>query len=78
MSDKISEHVNQKYLYGNGNANDATIDGLLSHTAGVESWEDDPNWITEARGKKLDPKTIRDKKYTLKLETGRFSYSNTN
>ncbi|KAF5878999.1 putative d-stereospecific peptide hydrolase protein [Botrytis fragariae] len=85
MSDKISEHLNQEYLDGIGNANDATIADLLSHTAGVESWEDDPNWITEAKGEKLDPKIIWDKKDTLKyvrrpsrFETPRFSYSNTN
>ncbi|TGO08241.1 hypothetical protein BTUL_0219g00100 [Botrytis tulipae] len=85
VSDKISEHLDQADLYGIGNANDATIGGLLSHTAGIESWEDDLNWITEARGKKLDSKAIWGKKDTLnyvrrpsRLETGRFSYSNTN
>ena len=85
VSDKISEHLDQNDLDGIGNANDATIGRLLSHTAGVESWGEDPNWIMEARGKKLDPKTIWGKKDALKyvrrpskLETGRFSYSNTN
>ncbi|KAF7926426.1 hypothetical protein EAE99_005621 [Botrytis elliptica] len=85
VSDKINEHLDQGDLDGIGNANDATIGGLLSHTAGIESWEDDLNWITEARGKELDPKTIWGKKDTLeyvrrpsRLETGRFSYSNTN
>lgn len=77
--------MDQNDLDGIGNANDATIGGLLSHTAGVESWEEDPNWIIEARGEKLDPKTIWGKKDALKyvrrpskLETDCFSYSNTN
>ncbi|TGO46833.1 hypothetical protein BCON_0305g00030 [Botryotinia convoluta] len=85
VSDKISEHLNLNDLDGIGNAIDATIGALLSHTAGVESWEEDSNWMIEARGKRLDPKTIWGKKNTLKyvrrpsrLETGRFSYSNTN
>ncbi|KAF7960322.1 hypothetical protein EAE96_000009 [Botrytis aclada] len=37
VSDKISEHLDQDDLDGIGNANDATIGGLLSHTAGIES-----------------------------------------
>ncbi|KAF7924743.1 uncharacterized protein EAE97_010694 [Botrytis byssoidea] len=85
VSDKISDHLDQADLAGMGNANNATIGGLLSHTAGIKSWEDDLDWITEARGKKLDSKAIWGKKDTLKyirrpsrLETGRFSYSNTN
>ncbi|CCD56444.1 similar to D-Ala-D-Ala carboxypeptidase B [Botrytis cinerea T4] len=65
VSDKISEHLDQNDLDGIGNANDATIGRLLSHTAGVESWGEDPNWIMEARGKKLDPKTIWGKKDAL-------------
>ncbi|TGO36370.1 hypothetical protein BHYA_0127g00260 [Botrytis hyacinthi] len=85
LSDRISEHLDQARLDGIGNANDATIGSLPSHTAGIKSWEDDLNWITEARGKKLDSKAIWGKKDTLnyvrrpsRLETGHFSYSNTN
>ncbi|KAF7914125.1 uncharacterized protein EAF01_000531 [Botrytis porri] len=76
---------NQDDLDGIGNANDASIGGLLSHTAGIESWEDDLNWIAEARGKKLDRKTIWGKKGTLeyvrrpsRLETSHFPSSYTN
>ncbi|TGO52291.1 hypothetical protein BOTNAR_0329g00040 [Botryotinia narcissicola] len=79
VSDKISDHLDQADLAGMGNANNATIGGLLSHTA------DDLYWITEARGKKLDSKAIWGNKDTLNYvrrpsrpETGRFSYSNTN
>ena len=64
----------------------ATIAGLLSHTAGIDSWEDDPTWIINARGKQLDPGKIWDKSESLDYvrranpsgpKPGVWSYSNT-
>ncbi len=40
------------------NADQATIAQLLNHTGGVPSWEDDPAWIHEGRGDRLDPGRI--------------------
>ncbi len=33
----------------------ATVDGLLTHHAGVPSWEDQPAWQRAARGAGIDP-----------------------
>ncbi len=69
------------------NADRATIAQLLNHTGGVPSWEDDPAWIREGRGDRLDPSRIWGKTETLPYITGhqplfpageKFSYSNTN
>lgn len=60
---------------------------MLSHTAGVESWEDDPVWIVEGRGKELYPEKIWTKTEPLDYirrpnpsgpEPGQWSYSSTN
>ena len=65
----------------------ATVAGLLSHTAGIDSWEDDPIWIINGRGKKLDPGKIWEKSETLDYirrpnpsgpKPSEWSYSNTN
>lgn len=37
------------------NAPAATVDGLLTHHAGVPSWEDQPAWQRAARGAGIDP-----------------------
>ncbi|KAE8442957.1 hypothetical protein EG329_002495 [Mollisiaceae sp. DMI_Dod_QoI] len=85
LSDTVDQHLTKEVYRGIENASVATIDGLLSHTAGVESWEDDPKWIVEGRGKKLDPSRIWGKLETLEyirrsssLTRGKFSYANTN
>jgi len=36
----------------------ATIAQLLNHTGGIPSWEDDPQWIVQGRGCKLDPQRL--------------------
>ncbi len=68
-------------------ANRATIAHLLNHTSGIPSWEDDPLWIKEGRGNKLDVKRIWKPREVLHYiqhtpltnEPGeKFSYSNTN
>lgn len=69
------------------NAEKATLAQLLNHTGGVRSWEDDPAWIHEGRGDRLEPARIWDKTATLPYINGqaalappgeKFSYANTN
>ena len=69
------------------NADKATIAQLLNHTGGVPSWEDDPAWIHEGRGDRLDPSRIWGQAATLPYIKGhaplappgeKFSYANTN
>ena len=69
------------------NADKATIAQLLNHTGGIPSWEDDPAWIRDGRGDKLDVSRIWDKTATLPYIKGhaplanpgeKFSYANTN
>jgi D-alanyl-D-alanine carboxypeptidase len=43
----------------------ATLGQLLNHTSGVPSWEDDPAWIRDGRGDRLDVGRIWDKTATL-------------
>jgi len=85
LSDTLSSFLVQEVFHDIGNAEPATIGRLLSHSAGVESWEDDPKWIVEGRGKDLDPDRIWRKLDTLEyirhpssLTPGVFSYANTN
>ena len=74
---------------GIANADRATLAQLLAHTGGVASWEDDPRWIREGRGSKLDPAHLWSKTETLDYIRGpahpalnepgaQHSYSNTN
>ena len=74
-------------VQGIPNADKATIAHLLNHTGGVPSWEDDPAWIRDARGDRLDVNRIWAKPATLSYITGHaplaapgetFSYANTN
>jgi D-alanyl-D-alanine carboxypeptidase len=69
------------------NAKRATLAQLLNHTGGVPSWEDDPVWIHEGRGDRLDPGRTWSKTATLPYIKGhaalappgeRYSYANTN
>ncbi|KUJ07166.1 beta-lactamase/transpeptidase-like protein [Mollisia scopiformis] len=85
LSDIVNEFLDKSIFYKIENASTATIGGLLSHTAGVESWEDDPKWIVEGRGKELDTSWIWGKTDTLEyirrpssLTRGKYSYANTN
>lgn len=51
LSTRLGDILPPDILDGIANAADATIDILLNHTSGVESWEDDPIWIAEGRGR---------------------------
>ena len=74
-------------VWGTANAEHATIAQLLSHTSGVPSWEDDPNWIRDGRGALLDVDRMWGKSDTLAYIKGHppvaapgeiYNYSNTN
>ena len=85
ITDLVEDYLEDEVLRDIEYAGEATIGGLLSHTAGVESWEDDLKWIAEGRGKELDPARIWGKTDALEyirrpssLMPGKFSYSNTN
>ncbi|RFU34737.1 hypothetical protein B7463_g1625, partial [Scytalidium lignicola] len=85
ISDVVGDYLDKEVLQGIENGEKATIESLLSHTSGVESWEDDPEWIVDGRGKNLDPERIWGEADTLEyirhpssLSPGNFSYSNTN
>jgi D-alanyl-D-alanine carboxypeptidase len=69
----------------NADAGTSTIEALLSHRSGIESWYDDPVWIANGRGRLLDPKKIWTRTEALEYIThpgsktpSRYSYSNTN
>jgi D-alanyl-D-alanine carboxypeptidase len=69
------------------NASTATLEQLLNHTSGIPSWEDDPIWIHDGRGKDQSPTRswaaaetlnyIRNKPALFAPGTA-YSYSNTN
>ena len=87
LSDTIGSHLDPEVWHGIDDAETATITQLLSHTAGIDSWEDDPTWIIDGRGKALRPTHIWDKTETLDYirrpkisapSPGTWYYSNTN
>ena len=87
LQDTIRDILAPEVYDGIENAPEATIAGLLNHTAGIDSWEDDPAWIVNGRGEKLDPTKIWGKAETLDYirrpnlsgpTPGKFSYANTN
>ncbi|KAK5062814.1 hypothetical protein LTR84_004889 [Exophiala bonariae] len=87
LDDAVGGLLPREIYEGIENAQEATVATLLSHTAGVESWEDDPIWIAHGRGRELDPHRIWSKTETLDYvrrpnlsgpKPGKFSYSNTN
>lgn len=87
LDDTVGNLLAPEIYHGIENAPEATIKDLLSHTAGIYSWEDDPVWIIHGRGRKLVPEKIWVKTETLEYirrpnpsgpKPGKFSYSNTN
>jgi D-alanyl-D-alanine carboxypeptidase len=52
-------------MRGIANGAHATVGQLLAHSAGVPSWEDDPEWIQSGRGRGLDPGHIWGKQESL-------------
>lgn len=81
VGDILAPHIYHDFE----NAPKASVAGLLSHTAGIDSWEDDPVWIINGRGRKLVPERIWGKAETLDYirrpnrsgpKPGKYSYSN--
>ena len=87
LLDTVEGILDPSVFEGIANASKATIAGLLSHTTGIDSWEEDPSWIVHGRGKELVPEKIWEKLEALDYirrpnsggpEPGKWSYSNTN
>lgn len=81
--------LDAKVIEGIENSSDATIESLLRHMSGIESWEDDPVWIMDGRGERLIPEKVWGKEEPLgyirrpirnpeEVKPGVFSYSNSN
>lgn len=87
LSDTPQRVLDDETVQGIANARTATVAHLLNHTSGIPSWEDDPVWIREGRGRAVDVAHTWRKPETLnyirgKGETnspgGAFHYSNSN
>ncbi|KAJ3499191.1 hypothetical protein NLG97_g547 [Lecanicillium saksenae] len=87
MSDTVGKLLSPSLYTAIENAASATVARLLSHHAGIDSWEDDLVWIREGRGDKLDPEHLWGKAEPLEYirrprktapAPGNYGYSNTN
>ncbi|EEU33496.1 uncharacterized protein NECHADRAFT_89424 [Fusarium vanettenii 77-13-4] len=87
LSDTVSALLEPGVYRDIVDAGEATVARLLSHEAGIDSWEDDPSWIRDGRGSEMDPSYIWPKTEPLDYvrrpkktapEPGRWYYSNTN
>jgi D-alanyl-D-alanine carboxypeptidase len=87
LSDTVRQFLSTDLMKDieNADAETSTIEALLSHRSGIESWEDDPVWIANGRGRLLDPKKIWTRTEALDYirhpgsKTPRqYSHSNTN
>lgn len=87
LTDSVQQHLPIDIYCDIENASTATIQQLLSHTAGVDSWEDDPVWLIDGRGANADVSRTWTKTKTLDYirrprqtapDPGSWYYSNTN
>jgi D-alanyl-D-alanine carboxypeptidase len=87
LSTTVGEILNSKLYSGIENAEQATIERLLSHHAGIDSWEEEPSWIVRGRGRDIRNDHIWGKTEALDYirrprvtapEPGQAYYSNTN
>ncbi len=87
LSDTVGKVLSPDLYRDIDNAASATVELLLSHHAGIDSWEDDPVWIREGRGDKLDPAHAWGKAEPLEYirrprktapNPGEYGYANTN
>lgn len=83
-TDKVADLLDMTITNGIPGTANATLAELLSHTSGIASWEDDPEWIREARGSQTDPARIWTKIEPLEFvrkalpdPSKGYSYSNT-
>ncbi|KAJ6788567.1 hypothetical protein PWT90_07991 [Aphanocladium album] len=86
-SDTIGQLLGASLYDAIDHAEGATAARLLSHHAGIGSWEDDPVWIRDGRDAELDPVHVWGKAEPLEYirrprktapAPGNFDYSNTN
>ncbi|KAK5994165.1 D-alanyl-D-alanine carboxypeptidase-like protein [Cladobotryum mycophilum] len=87
LSDSVGKILSSEVYAGIDDGEDATVMQLLSHTAGIDSWEDDPLWIRKGRGSETDPAHVWKKSEPLEYihrskttapDPGQYYYSNTN
>ncbi|KAI0430879.1 beta-lactamase/transpeptidase-like protein [Xylaria sp. FL1042] len=87
LSTTVGEILNPEVYSKIENGQQATIEQLLSHHAGIDSWEDEPSWIVRGRGRDIRNDHIWGKTEALDYirrpratapEPGRGYYSNTN
>lgn len=87
LTDTAGQYISSEVLHDIDNAEAATIQQLLSHTAGIDSWENDPKWIVDGRGANIDLARIWGKGDTLEYlrrpkiaapDPADWYYSNTN
>lgn len=83
----LSHWLEKSFLSGIANAETVTVRQLLSHYAGIPSWENQPAWIGDARGNRLNPEKKWSPHETIEYIRGKkplcrpgekFNYSNTN
>lgn len=65
LSDTVEQYLSADIYRDIDNAQTASIEYHLSHRAGIDSWEDEPNWIRNGRGRDLKPEHIWSKTETL-------------
>lgn len=87
LSDRVDLYLTSKVLRDIDRAGNATVHQLLGHTAGIDSWEDDPHWIVHGRGRLVQPAYVWTKTEPLDYirrprstapSAGEWGYSNTN
>ncbi|GIZ43501.1 hypothetical protein CKM354_000672600 [Cercospora kikuchii] len=87
LQDTVQEHLHPDTYRDIDDAGPASISQLLNHTSGIDSWEDDPIWLVDARGARLQLDRIWQKTEPLDYirrpkktapGPGTWSYANTN
>ncbi|KAI1347274.1 D-stereospecific peptide hydrolase [Xylaria sp. FL0043] len=87
LSTTVSDILDAEVYSDIENARQATVEQLLSHHAGIDSWEDEPSWIVRGRGRdirndytwgKTEPLDYIRRPRISAPEPGRGYYSNTN
>ncbi|KAK5133538.1 hypothetical protein LTR08_007675 [Meristemomyces frigidus] len=48
LTDTVGQHLQANVYRDIDDAETATVEQVLSHTAGIDSWEDNPSWIVDA------------------------------
>jgi len=87
LTDTVGQHLSPAVYRGIDCAESASVEQLLSHRAGIDSWEDELSWIVHGRGREMAPAHVWNREETLdyirrpKMHApapGNYDYSNTN